>query len=107
MTYEEYRAKVKNEIVEKIIDTMANNKADMIATAPALNDFSLDTMYRKHDMTYHPGALKYFQDHKIEAITYMAYRPQPAEQVPFWKKTWLIKVNDLVCGVGDYFLVVG
>ena len=47
------------------------------------------------------------QDHKIEAITYMAYRPAPAEQVPFWKKTWLIKVNDLVCGVGDYFFVVG
>jgi hypothetical protein len=47
------------------------------------------------------------QDHKTEAITYMAYRPAPAEQVPFWKKTWLIKVNDLVCGVGDYFLVVG
>ena len=43
------------------------------------------------------------QDHKIEAITYMAYRPAPAQQVPFWKKTWLIKVGDLVCGVGDYF----
>ena len=35
-----------------------------------VNDFSLDTMYRKHDMTYHPGALKYFQDHKIEAKAY-------------------------------------
>jgi hypothetical protein len=46
------------------------------------------------------------QEHKIEAITYMAYRPAPAEQVPFWKKTWLIKVKDLVCGVGDYFMVV-
>jgi hypothetical protein len=44
------------------------------------------------------------QEHKVEMITYMAYRPAPAEQVPFWKKTWLIKVNDLVCGVGDYFL---
>ena len=36
----------------------------------------------------------------------MAYRPAPAEQVPFWKKTWLIKVGDLVCGVGDYFQAV-
>ena len=44
--------------------------------------------------------------HKIEAITYMAYPPAPAEQVPFWKKTWLIKVGDLVCGVGDYFQAV-
>jgi hypothetical protein len=63
-------AKTKNETVEKIIDTMANNKAEMVAVAPALNDFSVDTMYRKHDMTYHPGALKYFQDHKIEAKAY-------------------------------------
>src|SRR5438105_480174 len=33
------------------------------------------------------------QEHKIEAVTYMDYRPAPAEQVPFWKKTWLIRVN--------------
>lgn len=63
-------AKTKNETVEKIIDTMANNKPDMVAVAPAMNDFSVDTMYRKHDMTYHPGALKYFQDHKIEIKAY-------------------------------------
>jgi TRAP transporter TAXI family solute receptor len=63
-------AKTKNETVEKIIETMAKNKPDMVATAPALNDFSLDTMYRKHEMAYHPGALKYFQDHKIEAKAY-------------------------------------
>jgi hypothetical protein len=44
------------------------------------------------------------QQLKIEAVTYMDYRPAPAEEVPFWKKTWLIRVNDLVCGVGDYFL---
>ena len=42
-------SKMKDETVAKIIDTMANNKADMIAVAPALNDFSIDTMYRKHD----------------------------------------------------------
>src|SRR5215213_11349859 len=43
-------AKTKNETVEKIIDTMAKNKADMVATAPAMNDFSVETMYRKHEM---------------------------------------------------------
>jgi uncharacterized protein len=62
--------KTKDDVVAKIIDTMANNKADMVATAPAMNDFSLETMYRKHDMTYHPGALKYFQDKKVEAKAY-------------------------------------
>jgi len=49
---------------------MAKNKPDLVAVAPAMNDFSLDSMYRKHTMTYHPGALKYFQDHKIEAKAY-------------------------------------
>ena len=63
-------SKMKDETVAKIIDTMANNKPDMVATAPAMNDFSVDTMYRKHAMTYHPGALKYFQDKKIEAKVY-------------------------------------
>ena len=63
-------SKMKNETVEKIIDTMAKNKPDLVAVAPAMNDFSLDTMYRKHTMTYHPGALKYFQDKKIEAKAY-------------------------------------
>jgi uncharacterized protein len=63
-------SKMKDETVAKIIDTMANNKADMVAVAPAMNDFSIDTMYRKHNMTYHPGALKYFQDKKIEAKVY-------------------------------------
>lgn len=43
------------------------------------------------------------QEYKVEAVTYMAYRPAPAEQVPFWKKTWLIRVSELVCGAGDYF----
>src|SRR5262249_2880735 len=63
-------AKMKNETVEKIIDTRAKSKADMVAIAPALNDFSLDTMYRQHNMTYHPGALKYFKDHNIQAKAY-------------------------------------
>jgi TRAP transporter TAXI family solute receptor len=63
-------SKMKDDVVGKIIDTMAKNKPDMVAVAPAMNDFSVDTMYRKHTMTYHPGALKYFQDHKIEAKTY-------------------------------------
>jgi TRAP transporter TAXI family solute receptor len=63
-------AKMKDETVEKIIDTMAKNKADMVAVAPALNDFSVDTMYRQHNMPYHPGALKYFKDHNIVAKAY-------------------------------------
>jgi len=62
--------KTKDDVVEKIIDTMAKNTPDKVAVAPPMNDFSIDTMYRKHDMTYHPGALKYFKDHKIDAKAY-------------------------------------
>jgi len=63
-------AKVKDDVVAKIIDTMVKNKADMAAVAPIMNDFSADAIYRKHAIAYHPGALKYFQANKIEAKAY-------------------------------------
>jgi TRAP transporter TAXI family solute receptor len=63
-------AKTKNEVVEKIIDTMIKNKAEMVSVAPIMNDFTAEGLYKAHTMTYHPGALKYFQDHKISAMAY-------------------------------------
>jgi len=63
-------SKVNNEVVAKIIDTMVKNKADMVAVAPIMNDFTAEGMHRKHDIAYHPGALKYFQDHTLEAKAY-------------------------------------
>ena len=60
-------AKVKDDVVYKILDTMVKNKPDMVAVAPIMNDFSADSIYRKHDLPYHPGALKYFQDNKLQA----------------------------------------
>ena len=63
-------SKVKDDVVAKIIDTMVKNKPDMVAIAPIMNDFTPDGIYRKHSLTYHPGALKYFQDHKVEAKAY-------------------------------------
>ena len=60
-------AKVTDEIVYKIVDTLETNKADLVAVQPALRDFSAAGLYRQYDIPYHPGALKYFKDKGIEA----------------------------------------
>ncbi len=60
-------AKVKDEVVYKMIETLENNKADLVAVQPALREFAAAGLYKKYDIPYHPGALKYFADHKIEA----------------------------------------
>jgi TRAP-type uncharacterized transport system substrate-binding protein len=60
-------AKVKDETVYKFIDTMEKNKADLVAVQPALREFSAAGLYKKYDLPYHAGALKYFKDHNLEA----------------------------------------
>ena len=60
-------SKVKDEVVYKMIETLENNKADLVAIQPALREFSAAALYKAYDIPYHPGALKYFKDHKIEA----------------------------------------
>ena len=59
-------AKVSDDVVYKIIETMEKNKADLVAVQPALREFTAAGLYKKYDIPYHPGALKYFKDHKIE-----------------------------------------
>jgi TRAP-type uncharacterized transport system substrate-binding protein len=61
-------AKVKDEVVYKIIDTLANNKPELVAIAPHLGAFNPAVLYKKFDMVYHPGALKYFADHKMQPV---------------------------------------
>src|SRR5262245_46955611 len=52
-------AKVTDELVYKIIDTMESNKAELVAVQPALRDFSAAGLYVPYDVVpYHPGALK-------------------------------------------------
>jgi uncharacterized protein len=58
---------VPEELVYKIVATLANNKADLAAVAPALREFSVEDMYKNYDFAYHPGALKYFREHHIAA----------------------------------------
>ncbi len=60
-------AKVKDEIVYKIVETLEANKADLVAVQPALRDFSAADLYKQYDIPYHPGALKYFKDKGLQA----------------------------------------
>ena len=59
-------AKVKDEVVYKLIETLEKNKADVVAVQPALREFSAAKLYKAYDIPYHPGALKYFKDHNIQ-----------------------------------------
>ena len=61
-------AKVKDEVIVKMIETLQANKADLIAVQPALRDFDDKALYKAYDLKYHPGALKYFKDHNITAM---------------------------------------
>lgn len=63
-------AKTKDDVVYKVLDTLMKSKSDLTAVAPILNDMTPDIVHRKHTMAYHPGALKYFADAKIEAKPY-------------------------------------
>ena len=60
-------AKVKDEIVYKIIETLDKNAADVVAIQPAMRGFTAAGLYKKYDIPYHAGALKYFKDHNLEA----------------------------------------
>lgn len=59
-------AKVKDDVVYKMLETLDANKADLVAVQPALREFSAADLYKKYDLPYHPGAVKYFADKKIE-----------------------------------------
>ena len=59
-------AKVPDDVVYKIIDTMESNKAGFVEIQPALREFSAAGLYKKYDVPYHPGALKYFKEKGFE-----------------------------------------
>jgi TRAP transporter TAXI family solute receptor len=60
-------AKVSDETVYKFIDTLENNKVELISIQPALREFSAAGLYKSYNIPYHPGALKYFKDHNVQA----------------------------------------
>jgi TRAP transporter TAXI family solute receptor len=59
-------AKTKDEFVYKFLDTLFKNKNDLVAVQPVLREFSPAFAYKKYEVPYHPGALKYFKEHNIQ-----------------------------------------
>ena len=62
-------SKVPDDVIYRIIDTLVKNQADLVAVQPVLREFSAAGLYKEYAVPYHPGALKYFKEHKLEAQT--------------------------------------
>jgi uncharacterized protein len=60
-------AHVKDDVAYKILDTLFKNKAELVATAPWLGEIEPAKAYKKYAVPYHPAAVKWFADNKIEA----------------------------------------
>jgi TRAP transporter TAXI family solute receptor len=60
-------AKVADDSVYKIIATLEDHKADLVAVQPALREFGADNLFKQYDgIPYHPGALRYFKDKNLQ-----------------------------------------
>jgi TRAP transporter TAXI family solute receptor len=62
-------AKTSDAVVYKILDTLLKNNSDLISVQPVLREFTPAFAYKQYDVPYHPGALKYYQEHKIAPAT--------------------------------------
>jgi TRAP transporter TAXI family solute receptor len=60
-------AKMPDDFVYKILDTMEKNKAELVAVQPVLREFSAAFGYKQYGgVPYHPGALKYFKERNLQ-----------------------------------------
>jgi TRAP transporter TAXI family solute receptor len=59
-------ADAKDDAVYKILDGLIKNKGELVGTAPWLAEFVPATAYKKYRVPYHPGAMKWYADNKVE-----------------------------------------
>jgi uncharacterized protein len=64
-------AKMSDDFVYKVLDTMFKNKNELIAVQRVLSELTPQFAHKQYEVAYHPGALKYFKEHNIN--------PQPLE----------------------------
>jgi TRAP transporter TAXI family solute receptor len=60
-------AKVPEDFIYKVLVTLEQNKADLIAVQPVLREFAPESAYKQYGVPYHPGALKYFKEKNLSA----------------------------------------
>jgi hypothetical protein len=58
-------AKTSDEFVFKVLDTLLNNKDELVAVQPVLREFTASFAYKQYEVAYHPGAVKYFKQHNV------------------------------------------
>jgi TRAP transporter TAXI family solute receptor len=58
-------SKTGDALVFKILDTLFNNKDELIAVQPLLREFTAPFAYKQYEVAYHPGAVKYFKEHNV------------------------------------------
>jgi uncharacterized protein len=58
---------VKDEVIYRLLDTLATSKADLVATAPWLGEVSVEQYHKQYPVSYHPAAVRYFTEKNIAA----------------------------------------
>jgi TRAP-type uncharacterized transport system substrate-binding protein len=58
-------AKVSEDFIYKLLDSMEKGKDDIVAVSPAMAEYSAAFSYKKYDVPYHPGALKFFKERNL------------------------------------------
>jgi TRAP-type uncharacterized transport system substrate-binding protein len=58
-------AKTSDAIVYKILDTLLKNNSELITVQPVLREFTPAFAFKQYEVPYHPGAVKYYEEHKI------------------------------------------
>jgi TRAP transporter TAXI family solute receptor len=59
-------SKTKDEVVQKFLDTLLQNKKELIAIQPVLWEFTPKFAYKQYDVPYHPGAVKYYKGQNVQ-----------------------------------------
>jgi TRAP transporter TAXI family solute receptor len=58
-------AKTSDAVVYKILDTLLKNNSELITVQPVLREFTPAFAFKQYEVPYHPGAVKYYEEHKI------------------------------------------